>query len=135
MNDHTGRCLCGAVRYVARGTPKSVSNCHCAMCRRASGGPFLTFARYAKDQVEFMSGAPAWYRSSDSAERGFCPGCGGALAYREVRHSDFIWVTVATMDNPRDMAPQYHIFADSMLPWLRVDDDLPRHAQWPTATA
>lgn len=135
MSDNTGRCLCGAVRYVARGAPKSVSNCHCGMCRRASGGPFITFARYARDQVEFTQGAPAWYRSSDSAERGFCPACGGSLAYREAKRSDFIWLTVAMMDNPRDMAPQYHIFTDSMLPWLRIDDDLPRHAQWPTAHA
>ncbi|MCX7355558.1 MAG: GFA family protein [Alphaproteobacteria bacterium] len=135
MSDHTGRCLCGAVRYLARGTPKSVSNCHCAMCRRASGGPFITFARYAEDQVEFTSGAPAWYRSSEDAERGFCPSCGGSLAYREAKRSDSIWLTVAMMDNPRDLAPQYHIFTDSMLPWLRIDDDLPRHGQWPTAHA
>ncbi len=135
MNDHTGRCLCGAVRYVARGAPKSVSNCHCGMCRRASGGPFITFARYGKEQVEFTQGSPSWYRSSDSAERGFCSSCGGSLAYREARRSDSIWLTVAMMDNPRDLAPQYHIFTDSMLPWLRIDDDLPRHGQWPTAHA
>ncbi len=135
MKDHTGRCLCGAVRYVARGTPKSVSNCHCSLCRRASGGPFVTFARYAKEQVEFTQGAPAWYRSSDSAERGFCPACGGSLAYREAKRSDSIWLTAGMMDNPRDLSPQYHIFTDSMLPWLKIDDDLPRHAEWPTAHA
>ena len=135
MKDHTGRCLCGAVRYVARGTPKSVSNCHCSLCRRASGGPFVTFARYAKEQVEFTHGAPAWYRSSDSAERGFCTACGGSLAYREAKRSDSIWLTVGMMDDPRDLKPQYHIFTDSMLPWLRIDDDLPRHGEWPTAHA
>ena len=135
MNDHTGRCLCGGVRYLARGVPKSVSNCHCGMCRRASGGPFVTFARYAKDQVEFISGAPAWYRSSEEAERGFCASCGGFLAYREAKRSEYIWLTVAMMDNPHDMKPQYHIFTDSMLPWLKIDDDLPRHGQWPTAHA
>jgi len=135
MKDHTGRCLCGAVRYVARGTPKSVSNCHCNLCRRASGGPFVTFARYAKEQVEFTHGAPAWYRSSDSAERGFCPACGGSLAYREAKRSDSIWLTVGMMDDPRDLVPQYHIFTDSMLPWLKIDDDLPRHGEWPTAHA
>ena len=135
MSEHTGRCLCGAVRYAARGAPKSVSNCHCGLCRRASGGPFLTFARYAKEQVEFTHGAPAWYRSSESAERGFCPACGGSLAYREAKRSDSIWLTVGMMDNPRDLVPQYHIFTDSMLPWLRIDDDLPRHGQWPTAHA
>ena len=135
MKDHTGRCLCGAVRYVARGTPKSVSNCHCNLCRRASGGPFVTFARYAKEQVEFTHGAPAWYRSSDSAERGFCPACGGSLAYREAKRSDSIWLTVGMMDDPRDLVPQYHIFTDSMLPWLKIDDDLPRHGEWPTTHA
>jgi hypothetical protein len=57
------------------------------------------------------------------------------VAYREAKRSDFVWLTVGMMDDSRDMKPQCHIFTDSMLPWLRIDDDLPRHGQWPTAHA
>lgn len=135
MSEHTGRCLCSTVRYAARGVPQGVSHCHCDMCKRASGGPFLTFARYKSDQVTFTHGAPSWYRSSEHAERGFCGSCGGALAYRETAHPDLLWLTVATMDKPQDFAPEYHIFTESMLPWLKIDDDLPRHPRGVTATA
>ena len=42
----TGGCLCGAVRYRATVDPIRVVNCHCGMCRRASGAAFLTHVHF-----------------------------------------------------------------------------------------
>ena len=39
----TGGCFCGAIRYEARGTPFHESNCHCSICRRTTGAPFVTW--------------------------------------------------------------------------------------------
>ena len=49
----TGGCLCGAVRYRATVGPIRAVNCHCGMCRRASGAAFLT-------HVHFPIGAFTW---------------------------------------------------------------------------
>ncbi|MBK0400564.1 GFA family protein [Limibaculum sp. M0105] len=77
----TGRCLCGAVTFTAE-RPVRVSACHCAMCRRWSGGPYFVCE---PENVTFAEGAPVGtYRSSDWAERGFCTRCGTALFYRLV---------------------------------------------------
>ena len=37
----TGGCQCGAVRYEWAEGPKYASVCHCRMCQKASGQPFM----------------------------------------------------------------------------------------------
>ncbi len=39
-----GGCQCGAVRYRLVAEPTGVNICHCRMCQKASGGPFMAFA-------------------------------------------------------------------------------------------
>lgn len=40
-----GSCLCRSVTFEVRGPIHLKSHCHCAVCRKFSGGAFLTFAR------------------------------------------------------------------------------------------
>ena len=37
----TGGCQCGRVRYALSVVPDDVSVCHCRMCQKAVGGPFI----------------------------------------------------------------------------------------------
>jgi hypothetical protein len=69
----TGTCLCGAVTFTADIKPK-ISACHCGMCRKWTGGVFLTVQ--ARDVRFTGEDAIATYTSSDWAERGFCSRCG-----------------------------------------------------------
>lgn len=81
-----GACLCGSIEVVAE-DHEEVGLCHCDMCRRWSGGPM--FAVHGGTRVEFKGGEPARYRSSDWAERGFCPTCGTHLFYRLVQTDEY----------------------------------------------
>ena len=121
-----GGCLCGAVRYRVRGAPRSVVHCHCAMCRRASGAPVVTWATFPAAAFEIVAGVPARIRSSDHAERTFCGRCGSPLTFCDDNHMDWIDVTVATLDDPAALAPTRHIWTESRLPWFDTDDHLPR---------
>jgi hypothetical protein len=38
--ERTGKCMCGAVSYTAKGVDKEIAACHCSMCRRWASGPF-----------------------------------------------------------------------------------------------
>lgn len=124
---HEGGCLCGAVRWRARGTPKNVNHCHCEMCRRSSGAAFLTFATFATADVEFPGKPPTWRQSSAIARRGFCSSCGAALAWQSLKETDSIDLTVGTADEPARLAPREHLWTGSAISWLHMDDDLPRH--------
>ena len=124
-----GGCLCGAVRYMARGTPHHACHCHCTMCRKAAGAPMVTFASFPTGDFEITEGAVRWYRSSELARRGFCGDCGSALFFRSDAALGEIDIAVATLDDPERITPEAHIWATTRLSWLRLDDGLPRYRE------
>lgn len=76
-----GHCLCGAITIRVASANTSLGACHCAMCRRWVGGPYL--AMDCGTDVSFDGEQSIGvYNSSDWAERGFCKQCGSNLFYR-----------------------------------------------------
>lgn len=87
-NPVQGACLCGAVSVTLKDARPEVSVCHCDMCRRWGGGPFLGVSgRVSQPAGHEIAGADALtvYRSSDWAERAFCGRCGSHIYYRYFR--------------------------------------------------
>ena len=80
-SERSGQCLCGAVRLTATHADNHVSACHCASCRRWSGGPQMAINCGSSVSIEGQEHV-AIYDSSRWAERGFCSKCGSNLFYR-----------------------------------------------------
>ncbi len=123
----TGGCLCGAIRYRARGTPSFETNCHCATCRRAGAAPFVPWASFDAGDLTFERGAPRRYRSSPDVIRTFCADCGTPLTYQRVPEQ--IDVTICSMDDPAGVPPRDHTWVSHRLPWVVLGDALPRHEE------
>ncbi len=126
---HEGGCLCGAVRYRASGDPLWVAHCHCRSCRKSCGAAVLTFAGYAKGQVEIVAGAPTRFASSPGVTRSFCGRCGTPLSYEAERYPDEIHLTIGSLDKPEAFEPMGHVWTEDRIPWFDTADDLPRHAR------
>ena len=124
---YEGGCFCGAVRYRATGQPLHVVHCHCTMCRRASGAPFVTWAVFDAATVSFVQGQPTEFASSAKGVRGFCDKCGSPLTFRERDRGAEIDLAVGTMDDAGALVPERHIFTSSKLDWIHLDDGLPRY--------
>lgn len=124
---HEGGCLCGAVRYRATGRPVRVNYCHCRMCLKATGAPVSAWATFARSQVRFVQGRPTLRRSSDIARHGFCATCGSALTWEGDGDPDLTDVSIGSLDHPEKVAPQEHLWTESAVRWLHIDDELPRH--------
>ena len=120
----TGGCLCGAVQYEVEGTPNDVGYCHCRMCQRASGGLFGYFVMFSKRTFRLTQGEPKFYKSSAWAERGFCANCGTPLFMRDT--SEDIGIMGGSLDHLEEFPPIDHSGIESQVPWLKIDDDLPR---------
>jgi hypothetical protein len=126
-----GGCQCGAVRYRLIVEPTGVNICHCRMCQKASGGPFMAFGGVRVSEFVVTSGALATFSSSDIAERGFCARCGTPLTYWGLG-SDRVSVTLGSLDDPGAAEPQTQLGVESKVRWLDGSLSLPelRIEQW-----
>jgi hypothetical protein len=121
----TGGCQCGAVRYAAYAEPQSPSVCHCRMCQRAVGGPYIASASLKDQDFAWTKGAPKTYASSSKGLRDFCGDCGTPLAFR-TPGVDGIDIMIVTLDDPRRLAPVRQIGMESHLSWAVDLTSLPR---------
>ena len=106
----TGSCLCGAVKYEAQNLRKILA-CHCVQCRKQTGH-FM--AATAASNVDFKitdASGLKWYRSSATAERGFCGECGSVLFWRK-DGGDYISITAGSIDGPTGLELDGHIYCD-----------------------
>lgn len=123
-----GGCQCGAVRYRLAAAPVSVAVCHCRMCQRATGTPMFAVLVMAHEAVDWIRGAPAWFRSSDVAERGFCQTCGTHLAFRFVEghpREDDLDITLPSLDDPTAFEPRLETGIESRADWVTRLGTLP----------
>jgi hypothetical protein len=120
----TGGCQCGAVRYELAGPPMRACICHCRMCQKASGQPFMAFATVRHEHLQWTRGTPAVFRSSNMAQRGFCKDCGTPLTFKF--HSEEIAVTTGSLDDPTAAPPTVQYGVESAIAWCATIGDLPR---------
>jgi len=119
----TGGCLCGAVRYEVTGGYDGCAHCHCRMCQRAAGAPVVPWFMIKGDHFRIVKGALKFYKSSDTAERGFCEECGTQIVFQyEKDKGASIDVTAASLDDPEAIEPTSQIWTASRLAWMHGFD-------------
>jgi hypothetical protein len=132
MTEWTGGCMCGAIRYRLGSAPFDAGWCHCRTCQLSSGSPAMAFASVkAGDwRLERGENALGTVASSNFGHRGFCTRCGTPL-YMKVNHQpETVDFSVATLDEPDAIRPEFHIFYGSRIAWAEAADNLPRHERF-----
>jgi hypothetical protein len=123
-----GGCACGAVRYRLASEPLIVHCCHCLSCQRQTGSAFVVNLLVEADRVEVLAGAPqvvAAPRDDGSEQRIFrCPQCQVAV-FSEYGHPEVLFVRGGTLDDPRDIAPDVHIYTRSKVGWVTLPAETP----------
>lgn len=105
----TGSCLCGGVAYAVTGPLREVIACHCGQCRKTSGHHVAATAAPVGALTFERDETLAWYRSSETAERGFCNRCGGNLFWRPIG-GDHVSIMAGTLDDTSGLPLRRHIF-------------------------
>jgi hypothetical protein len=124
----SGSCLCGSVRFTALLPSKWVAHCHCTYCRRAHGAAFVTWAGFPFEAVsiDIAGEQPTWFTSSPGAQRGFCSRCGSPMFFTSTRWPGEMHVARALIAQPLDRAPSVHVFYETHVDWLSINDELPK---------
>ena len=127
LKRYTGGCLCGAVRYEAKGEPRFAGHCYCADCRKASGSGFIPFMGFASSAVRF-SGQTRQFRSrsfrGSDAVRNFCPICGGLVFGGEVGKDESHTIYAGSLDDPSRFQPKIAIFVRDRPAWTAMPPDI-----------
>jgi hypothetical protein len=121
----TGGCYCGLVRYEVEGPVFHETNCHCSICRRTSGAPYVAWFTANRERFRWTEGEPTRFASTARATRSFCPACGTQLTFE---HRDFpteIDVTICSLDDPDAVVPDSHIHIAGRPRWVVPGDGLP----------
>lgn len=128
-SERTGGCACGVVRYRLASEPYDAGWCHCRTCQLNSGSPAMAFASVPVDDFQFTQGEElvGRFESSDFGHRLFCARCGTPLLMRLNHQPETVDFSIATLDEPGDVVPAFHIFYASRIGWAPAADDAPRH--------
>ena len=127
--DWVGGCACGAVRYRLASEPFDAGWCHCRTCQLNSGSPAMVFASVPTRDFLFTQGEELVGRfdSSDFGHRRFCTRCGTPFLMQVNNQPETVDFSIATLDEPDRVVPEFHIFYASRIAWAPAGDDTPRH--------
>ena len=117
-----GSCLCGQISFEVSGPLRPVVACHCSQCRKASGHFFAATSAH-RDHVA-IEGEVSWFRSSDTARRGFCPRCGSNLFWDGPGEN--LSILAGALENPTGLKLIGHIYCADKGDYYEITDDLPQ---------
>lgn len=124
-----GGCLRGEIRYRVTEPPKKSMICHCRTCRMASAAPLVPWVVFSTDAFTFVQGQPAWFQSSASVTRTFCPSCGTPLTYQRADQRSHVEVTTCAVNDPDAFPPTHHSWTSHDLVWVQTAGELPTYGR------
>lgn len=123
----SGTCLCGAVRFVIRGTFESFFLCHCQRCRKDTGSAHAANLFSTTATLEWLSGhdlVRTFELPGTRHRKSFCAECGSALPGVDA-DSGLLVVPAGSLDDPVGIRPNAHICGDSRAEWDHDLEDIP----------
>ena len=133
MQERSGRCLCGQIRYRIKGQPVVSRLCWCRDCQHIAGNGTAN-AVFPTEAIE-IEGSPAEYTSvadsGNQVRRRFCAACGSHLFADNTGRLGLTVVRLGTLDDPSSITPEANIWTSSAPSWACLNTELPRFEKQP----
>ena len=130
MEPLNGTCLCGGVRFELTEPFDRVGVCHCASCKRISGGYGTVSGRVRTDAIRILEGQELLtrYEPDEGSAKTFCSRCGTNLFGGGWPEHPTTPVRLPTLVEPYEGQIEAHLFVRSVAPWeVLPEDGLPRY--------
>ena len=142
MTVHHGGCSCGQLRYRSRGAPMFTLACHCHLYKQSTGSAFILHSMIEGDLFDVTAGDLAGFVGPSGSGRRHivkrCPLCGDPMVSYFGKSEKLAVVKTGTLDDLGALPPEAHIFVDSKLPRVTLNDGKPQfealydyEATWP----
>ena len=125
MTTVRGSCLCGGVSFEVPDVPNEMRFCHCASCKKLSGGVGTANVRVPSSSIRILDGEDLLqtFEPHEGSAKTFCLACGTNLFGGGWPESETCSVRVTTVDEPLDAKPVAHLYVRSVAPWETLPDD------------
>lgn len=123
-----GYCLCKETSWEFAGEVTWSCYCHCDDCRRNCAAPVVAWLGVPLKNFKWTGELPRRYQSSKGVTRHFCGTCGSPMAFEAKHYPGGMHLYAGSMESPQDFKPTFHVNIESKLSWLKLEDDLKKHA-------
>jgi hypothetical protein len=125
MAELTGTCQCGGVLIAVEVPFLRVSACHCATCKKISGGGGTASGRARTEDVRILEGREliTTYQPEEGSAKSFCSRCGTNLFGGGWPDTEFTSVRLSALDEPFEGPLEAHTFVRSVAPWEVLPED------------
>ena len=124
-----GRCLCGAVAFVAELPFERFVHCHCSRCRKATGTAHASNAVVKPAAFRWLHGEDRVVRYDLPAARSFassfCQRCGSPMPH-PTRSGREVIIPAGAFDDELGVKPERHFFWASRASWYVPGNTLPQ---------
>jgi len=127
MKPNTGSCLCGEVRFEIRGPIPDLYQCHCSLCRKATGSAANAAFIVRAEDFAWRGGQAGVrsFRRSTGYPNDFCGRCGSPVPLAE--SDGRVWVPAGAMDGAIEARVTDHYHVGSKATWDAIGGDARQH--------
>ena len=122
-----GECLCGTVKFEVEEEIRNLYQCHCSLCRKATGAAAnaATFVqvsafRWVSGESEIRS-----YKKPSGFRSDFCLVCGSPVP-NSLSGSGMVWIPAGLLNELDTSRISVHLHTKSAAPWERESDECVR---------
>ena len=130
----TGGCACGAVTYEITGEPKTMVQCHCQDCQKATGTGHVSLAFFSESDVSISGEARGHTTTTDSGNqstRYFCANCGSRLYGLNSGRPGLITIAVGSVENHSWFTPKAVVYTKRRPDWDITSTEIPNVESMP----
>jgi hypothetical protein len=120
----TGECNCGAVRYRIDLDLADVIQCHCSICRRATGSNGIAVVLAPADRFDWVAGEDhiaTWHKPNSDWHIWFCRVCGSPVPGKNDPTRMFVPAGSLTQGG-ESLQVAHHVWVGSKAVWDEIGD-------------
>lgn len=129
----SGTCLCGKIKFEIEGEIIEASQCHCSICRKATGSAFGVYGEVQSDKLKWTLGKDQLneFSATESLKKYFCKNCGSTLATHHQSWPEYIYISLGSLNGNPKVKLEYHQFVASRANWDTICDGIRQYDEWP----